>query len=170
MRSLANPDRVYWDACAWLGLVNGEDGRKTDLKNVYQQGRDAKIEIWTSVMSMVEANRLKSERGSAKPIPPDSLTTLDDVFFQPFVKLVALDIPISRSARKLIRETPGLGKKPDAIHLATAMFWNIPVLHTYDGNDLLHLDGKLTCTDGTTLRIVEPGDVADGGLFDKSRG
>jgi len=166
---LADSERVYWDACAWLGLVNGEAKRKTELKNVYEQAREGKLELWASVMSIVEANRLKSESGNPKPIAPDSLTTLDDVFFQPFVKLVALDIPISRDARKLVREIQGLSKKPDAIHLATAQFWNVSVLHTYDGNDLLHLDGKMKCRDGSTLRIIEPGDIGDGGLFDKQK-
>lgn len=169
MRTLANSERVYWDACAWLGLVNGEAERKTDLKSIYQQARDGQVEIWTSVISVVQANRLKAELGSPKPISPDSISALDDVFFQPFVKLVALDVPISRDARKLVRETPNLSKKPDAIHLATALFWSVPVMHTYDGNDLLHLDGKMACRDGSRLRIIEPSDIGDGGLFDKSR-
>lgn len=166
---MANSERVYWDACALLGLVNDEAGRKTELKNVYQQARNVQLEVWTSTISIVEANRLKPEPGNPKPISPDNLSTLDDVFFQPFVKLVALDILISRMVRKLIRETPGLGKKLDAIHLATALFWSLPIMHTYDGSDLLHLDREMKCRDGSYLRILEPSDIGDGGLFDRSR-
>ena len=149
-------------------MINGEAERKADLENIYGHARNKKIEIWTSVISVVDANRFGVETDVPKPFPPKNLQALDDVFFQPFVKLVAVDVPIARSARKLIRETPKLRKNPDAIHLATAIFWNIPVFHTYDGNDLLHLDGEMACRDGTNLRIVEPGDAADGGLFDKS--
>lgn len=164
---MASAEKVYWDTCAWLGLVNGEEGRKGPLGNVYNQAKLGSIEIWSSVLSLVEANRLQSEIYLDKPIPADNLAALDDIFFQPFIKLVAVDIPISRDARRLIRETPKLSKKPDAIHLATALFWGVPVMHTYDGNDLLHLDGSMQCRDGSTLRICEPGEETDGGLFDR---
>lgn len=164
---MASAEKVYWDTCAWLGLVNGEDERKGALGKIYNQAKSGSMEIWTSVLSLVEANRLQSEYNQEKPIPTGSLAVLDDIFFQPFIKLVAVDIPISRDARRLIRETPKLSKKPDAIHLATAIFWSVPVMHTYDGNDLLHLDGAMQCRDGITLRICEPGEETDGGLFDR---
>lgn len=118
-------------------------------------------------MSILEANRLSGEMHQAKPISPESLRALDEMLFQPFVKLVPVDVDIAKRARKLIRETPGLGKKPDAIHLASALRWSVPTLHTYDGNDLLHLDGKFKCDDGTVLKICEP-EMPDGGLFARS--
>lgn len=167
--SLASLTKIYWDSCAWLGLVNGESGRRQELEIVYGQGRNGIIEIWTSTLSIVEANRLDSEVGMAKPIPTDSLATLDNMLFQPFVKLVPVDTDIARRARRLVRETPGLGKKADAIHLASAMRWNVPIFHTYDGNDLLHLDQKLNCDDGSVLTICEPSDPTEGGLFAKER-
>lgn len=167
-KNLADPDRVYWDSCAWLGLVNGEQDKKAALGNTYNQARKGLIQIWTSTLSIVEANRLTSESGAPKPLPPDSIRQFDDVFFQHFVYLVPLDTPIARTARNMVRETPNLRKKADAIHLATALFWSIPVLHTYDENDLLHLDRQMNCRDGTVLRICRPGEETDGGLFDKS--
>jgi predicted nucleic acid-binding protein len=165
---LASPVKVYWDSCAWLGLLNGEADRRRELEAIYDQARNGLVEIWSSTISIVEANRLASEVGQSKPIPPDSLLALDDLLFQPFVKLAAVDTVIAKDARRLIREIPGLGKKPDAIHAATAMHWNIETLHTYDGNDLLHLDGKLECRNGTPLTICQPSDPTAGGLFAKS--
>lgn len=162
---MSDPYKVYWDSCAWLNLANGEQDRKFQLQKVYGSARQGRIEIWSSTISIVEANRLSREVGMVKPIPPDSLRALDDLLFQTFVKLAAVDVPIAREARRLIRTTTGLSKKPDAIHLATAMRWNIPMMHTYDGSDLLHLDGKLTCADGTILTICEPVDPNEGGLF-----
>jgi hypothetical protein len=164
---LASPKNVYWDACAWLGLVNGEPGRQQQLEVVYGQARQGLVVIWTSTLSIVEANRLDTEVGKPKPIPPDSIKVLDDLLFQPFVNLIPVDTDVARRARKLIRETPGLSKKPDAIHLASALKWNVPVLHSYDGNDLLHLNGQFQCDDGTALAICEPQDPSDGGLFAK---
>lgn len=161
---LANPTQVYWDSCAWLGLVNGEMNRKIQLESIYSQGRTQLVEIWTSAVSIVEANRLKSEMQMAKPIPQGSDRALDGLLFQPFVKIVPVDTVIARTARKLLRETTGLRKLPDAIHLASALKWNIHTLHTYDRDDLLHLDGKMKCDDGEVLTICEPRDP-NGGLF-----
>lgn len=112
---MASPVKIYWDSCAWLALINEEPGRKEDVDAVYTQARQGTIELWSSTLSIIEANRLISEVNVARPLPPDSLVALDDLFFQRFVKLVPVDIDIAIRARKLIRETPGLKKKPDAI-------------------------------------------------------
>lgn len=163
---MPEPVKVYWDACAWLALVNEEQGRKPDVDAVYTQARNGNVEIWTSNISIVEANRLEAEVHQAKPIPEGSLAILDAVFLQPFVKLIPVDTDIAIRARKLVRETVGLRVKADAIHLASAIRWNIPTLHTYDGSDLTHLDGQFTCDNGTMLTICHPKDpFQDEGLF-----
>lgn len=162
---MSSPTKLYWDSCAWLGLVNGEPGRKEALEAIYEQARRRIVEIWTSTLSIVEANRLSSEVHMPKPVPPDSLAILDNLLFQEFVKLIPVDTVIARDARTLVRETPKLQKKADAVHLASAIRWSVPVLHTYDGNDLLHLDGKFSCRDGSLLTICEPQNPS-GGLFD----
>lgn len=167
---MASQHKVYWDSCAWLGLANGEEDRKFQLQVVYGQARKGILEIWSSTLSIVEANRLSDEMGLSKPIPPESLVVLDALLFQPFVKLAAVDVEIARRARVLVRETPKLSKKADAVHLATALRWNVPIMHTYDGSDLLHLDGKMTCADGTRLTICEPSDPNEGDLFVESQG
>ena len=101
-----------------------------------------------------------------KPISPESLEKLDGLLFQPFVKLINLDQIVAKRARKIIRETPKLSKKPDAVHLASAIVWNIPLFHTYDRADLLHLNGSISCMDGTSMEITAASDpFAEEGLF-----
>jgi len=170
--ALADPIKIYWDSCAWIGLVNAEPEKIHDVQAVYTQARRGLIELWTSTVAIVEVNRLASEMQMAKPIPPESLEKLDGLLFQPFVKLINLDQIVAKRARKIIRETPGLKKKPDAIHLASAVVWNIPLFHTYDRNDLLHLNGSVSCMDGTAMEITEANDpFAEQGLFsDKPAG
>lgn len=158
--------KIYWDSCAWLGLVNGEPDKVEPLRMVYAHARRGHIEIWTSTMAVVEVNRLESEMQIAKPIPPAGLAKIDDLLFQPFVKLINLDQIVAKRARRLIRETPGLKKKPDSVHLASAMIWNIPIFHTYDDNDLLHLNGSIKCLDGTLMEITRARDPFAGKLFD----
>ncbi|KRC79955.1 type II toxin-antitoxin system VapC family toxin [Sphingomonas sp. Root241] len=163
---MADPTKVYWDSCAWLGLVNAEPDRLAQLQGVYGLARQGLIEIWSATISIVEANRLKSEKNSSRPISPESIALLDDLFFQPFVKLVSLDSRIAKWARKLIRETDRL-RGPDSIHLASAIVWNVPLFHTYDHDDLLRLDGSICCMDGTRMEITQARNPFDGGLFDE---
>ena len=104
-----------------------------------------------------------------KPISAESISKIDGLLFQPFVKLINLDQIVAKRARKVIRETPGLGKKPDAVHLASAIMWNISLFHTYDRADLLHLDGSIFCIDGSQMEITEARDPFNEGLFDERR-
>lgn len=167
---MADPIKVYWDSCAWLGLINGESKRKPDLDAVYGNAKRGFIEIWTSTIALVEVNRLESEMNQQRPIPPEGLAVIDGILMQPFVKLVSMDTIVATRARQLLRTTPKLTKRPDAMHLATAMIWNIPIFHTYDGNDLLHLNGKVECDDGTKMEIAVPSDPTAGGLLKHVKG
>lgn len=162
---MADPVKIYWDSCAWIALINGESDRLPDVRAVYGLARRGLVEIWSSTIAIVEANRLQSEMTMAKPIPPESILKIDDLLFQPFVHLINLDQTVAKRARKLMRETTGLRKGADAIHLASAVIWNVPVFHTYDGSDLLHLNGSIACIDGTKMDIVTPRSPFDGGLF-----
>ena len=164
---MADPVNIYWDSCAWLGLVNGETGRKLILENVYGQARRGLIQIWTSTIAIVEVNRLASEMNVARPIPDTGLRVIDDLLFQPFVNLLSMDTIVAKKARQLLREMPGLTKRPDAMHLASAIEWNIPIFQTYDGSDLLHLNGKIECRDGTNMEICLPYDPFGGEMFDE---
>jgi predicted nucleic acid-binding protein len=164
---MAKPKRVYWDSCAWLGLVNGEADKKRELGIIYTGARRGQYEIWTSAVSIAEVCRHADEMQQPKPLDPAKLKVLDDLFLQPFVKVVPYDLETARAARKLYRETAGLGKKWDAAHLATAMRSNIETMHTYDRDDLLHLSGKLICRNSNPLIICYPDETTDGALFAK---
>lgn len=162
---MVSPTKIYWDSCAWLGLINGEPKRKPDLDAVYGLAKRGVLELWTSTIAIVEVNRLESEMNTSRPITTDGDRIIDGILFQPFVKLVGMDTLVAKRARALLRNTPGLTKRPDAMHLATAILWNIPLFHTYDGNDLLHLNGKIMCLDGTVMQITVPSDPTAGGLL-----
>lgn len=162
---MADPVRIYWDSCAWLGLINAEPDKLPDVRAVYGLARKGLVEIWTSTIAIVEANRLATEMQLPKPISPESIAQIDDLLFQPFVHLINLDQTVAKRARKILRETQGLKKRPDAIHLASAVIWNIPLFHTYDHDDLLHLNGSIFCVDGTKMEITLAKSPFDGGLF-----
>lgn len=47
-------------------------------------------------------------------------------------------------------------KNYDVIHLAYAIDSNISILHTFEAENLLHLDNSLKCENGETLDICYP--------------
>lgn len=164
---MAKPLKLYWDTCAWLGLLNDEPDKSRELKIVYGHARREKYELWTSTLSMVEARRLKVEEHLQKPLDEANEKKISEVFLQPFVKPVPVDLHIAGEARKIWRLTAGLTKYQDAVHLASALRWDIQVMHTYDHDDLLHLSGKFDCRGGTKLTICYPDETTDGPLFSK---
>ncbi len=166
---MVKPVRLYWDSCAWLGFLNGEGDKKRELEIVYGNARNNKYELWTSTLSMVETRRLKSEEHAPKPLSDDNLKVISDLFGQPFVKPIPLAQDIAEHARKLVRTTNGLKKFQDAIHLASALRWNVEVMHTYDNQDLIHLSRRFTCRNGRDLLICYPDETTDGPLFAKAK-
>jgi hypothetical protein len=74
---------------------------------------------------------------------------------QDCVQRVQVDVDVGTFARRLLRKFP-IRKPQDAIHAATAALNNIDELHTFDGSDLLPLDGQVSMSNGEKLRICKP--------------
>ena len=157
--------KFYWDSCAWIGLLNGEPDKKCELETIYNRARHGSCEIWTSTFPLVEVHKVSDEMGHSKPLDSANLKKIQKMFNQPFVKLIQLDREVAELARLLVRETVGLKKHQDSIHLASAIIWSIPVMHTYDRADLLHLSDSLKCKSGEKLHICFPDESPNGPLF-----
>lgn len=162
---MGKPARVYWDTCAWIGLLNGEPDKKRDLESVYTDARNGKTELWTSTLSMVECRFIDQERETPRPYSEEHDKTINDIFRQPFVKPISLTRDIAEHARHVWRATPSLGSFQDAVHLVSALKFNVDIMHTYDKHDLLHLSEQFTCRNGNPLVISNPSKVI-GTLFD----
>ncbi len=169
MKRLAKPVRIYWDTCAFIGLLNGEPDKKRELEIVYGFARSGKVEIWTSTLSMIECRRLKDEQHAPKPLSEANEAKISDIFKQPFIKPIPLAVDIATNARILFRKTNGLGKYQDAVHLASAARWDIGVVHTYDRDDLLHLSEKVHSQNGHPIKIHYPDNTTDGELFEHAK-
>lgn len=150
---------------AWLGLLNGEPDKKRELEIIYNSARNGQYEIWTSTFTQVEVYRYDVEANTPRPWSDVNTRKIEQFFLQPFVKIVPLDLEIGRHARQIYRETPGLKKRPDAIHLASALRWPVEAMHTYDRPDLLVLSYRFTGRSGRPLLICKPNEDSDGPLF-----
>lgn len=160
------PIKAYWDSCAWIGLINAESDKIHPLRAIWEDAQKGKYEIWTSAFVHLEVFKAKNQHGD--PLSPGaSDEIIEAMLSQGFVKRVQLDTEIAKCARDLRRslEPQGLKSRPDAIHLATAVYWNLDEFHTWDKQHLLGLNGHVTRRDGQPLLIRIPGPEVMGPLF-----
>jgi predicted nucleic acid-binding protein len=142
---------VYWDAAVFHALFGKEAGRVEICEKVEQAARAGSIHIYTSTATFVECVWLK---GVPNRLDSSHEAEISKYFQNSFIRPVLCDRLIAERARALIwKFYPGL-KPKDAIHLASALFIGVDVLHTYD-SDLLKLSGKIG---NPAMKIEEPKD------------
>lgn len=146
--------RVYWDACAFLGLINKEVGKHDRCLAVWREAEQGTTMIITSFFTFAEVFKAKCE-GKERPLDEAGDKQIELVLQQEFIEGVLVDETIGINARRLMRRHEQCSKPTDGIHLATALRLNVDEMHTYDGSDLLPLDGQLMCADGRYLKICE---------------
>lgn len=156
--------KVYWDACAWLGLLNGEADKAQELEVVWEKAKHGEVEIWTSAFCVAEVYKVKCE-GEKIGLSPENDDKIDDLFNQDWVYIAQVDLAIARLAKSLLRSQAKLSKPSDGIHLATAIYWNVDQLHTWDASDLLGIVCKRA--DGEILEICKPAMIDGENLFNR---
>jgi predicted nucleic acid-binding protein len=152
---LADRPKYYWDACAWIALIQQEPGRFDDLSYVIDEAKNGNVEIWTSNFTLAEVyKRPCGTQSSALAIAEDS--DFEDFILQDFVTRVQVDFNVGTVARRILRQYPTIAKPQDGIHLATALLNNLDELHTYDRENLLGLSGLIGRKDDEKLKICHP--------------
>jgi predicted nucleic acid-binding protein len=135
-------ERVYWDSCVWIGLLNEEPDKMDSAKWVIERAERGEVEIWTSTITLAEVYKVR--QGGEADSEADK--KLDDFLSQPYIVHVQVDQDVALEARHLLRaKLPGLKKPYDAVHLASAIWHNIETFHTFDRDDLLPLSGHVKC-------------------------
>lgn len=149
--------RVYWDSCAWLGLINAEEDKVDGCQYFMQEAIRKNIEILVSTVTLAEVFKTRCSE-PYRMLSEEKDITFEDFFDQDFIVKASVDEDIAKRARGLLRyySIHGLKKPMDAIHLATALKFNASEMHTFDGSDLLDLDGKLQNDAGFILKICKP--------------
>jgi predicted nucleic acid-binding protein len=152
--------RIYWDACAWIGFFNDEPDKVTALRKIWEDAQKGQYEIYTSTFSYVEVLHGKTLYGESYKTT-EKLEEYDEKVFaaldQTHVKRAQLDTEVAKLAREFRRRYhPNLTKRSDAIHLATAAYYNCDEMHTYDDPHLIPLDGRVKRKDGKDLKILRP--------------
>src|SRR5712691_5155350 len=155
---MANPRRIYWDACVWIALIQREqirdvNGRLVEdrygmCRNVIAAAERDQLEIATSALSYAEV----CKNPGVADLTEDKIAAF---FEKDYVLPVNLDRAAGERARALMRSGFSRLKPADACHLATAALANAEEMHTFD-DKLLALTGKIDKEDGTKLTICKP--------------
>ena len=111
--------------------------------------------IYTSFFTFAEVFKAKCE-GLAKPLAEEEDRKIEQLLRQKWIRPIVVDEMIGVAARRAMRHHAECKKPSDAIHLVTAIVLNVEEMHTYDGSDLLGLDGKVNRANGTPLKICIP--------------
>jgi predicted nucleic acid-binding protein len=154
------PRRVYWDACAWIALIQREKIRDSNGKliedrdqmcrDVIEAARKGKIEIVTSTLCLAEVCKHPALQDTKKA---DQIAAY---FENDFVLLVDVDVFVGEKARELMLGGYSGLKPPDAIHIATALISpRVEEMHTFD-DKLLKLTERLDTETGERLKIRKP--------------
>lgn len=147
--------RVYWDSCTFLGLINQEAGKLNDCAAVWKEAEKGDVIIYTSFFTFAEVFKVKCEE-AGKPLSEEGDRQIELLLRQKWIRPAIVDERIGIASRRLMRHHPQCKKPSDGVHLATALALNVDEMHTFDGSDLLGLDGKVNRADGKLLKICPP--------------
>jgi predicted nucleic acid-binding protein len=138
---------VYWDANAFLGLINAEPDKLPAAQDVWDASEKGLVTIITSALTVAEVIHAKS----AGKVDPSKRQLVNDFFRRPNLVVEPLTRQMAEMARDVVWD---YGIKPkDACHVATAAFHKISEFHTFD--DPLISNGAVTIK-GFTVTAQKP--------------
>jgi predicted nucleic acid-binding protein len=127
--------KYYWDAGVFLALMHNDKppDDMAGLLEVVDMADTGEAFVITSVETVTEV--------LDRPGHPPARERFRKIFERPNYRMVQKSLAIGEKAADLREKVPKL-QAPDATHLATALLYKVDELHTFDGDDLLKLDGK----------------------------
>jgi predicted nucleic acid-binding protein len=128
--------RRYWDSDAFIGWLAEEHDKVAECAMVLAAADAGKLTIVTSSLTLAEVIKLKHHT----PIASDSRETIRRFFLRSYIVVVGVTRFIAEDARDLVWDQ-GINPK-DAIHVATALYAEVPRLETFD-EGLIKKDGKI---------------------------
>jgi predicted nucleic acid-binding protein len=138
---------VYWDANAFLGLINEEPDKLSDAKDVWEAMEKGLITTVTSALTIAEVIHAKS----AGKVDPSKRAIVNAFFRRPNLVIEPLTRQMAELARDVVWD---FGIKPkDACHFATAAFHGIEKLHTFDQP---MIDKGVVTIRGTKVTAMRP--------------
>ena len=145
--------RIFWDSCVWICLVNKEPGY-ANCEYCINCAKAGDLQIWSSSLVLAEVLKKKVGRGQFLQLAEIKDIEFEKFIQQDYVTEVQIDHDIAVKARQLCRKHSTL-RVNDAVHFATALLYNADALYTGDPA-LLGLSTLEATNDGRLLTICEP--------------
>lgn len=150
MPTKPSPKRVVWDANVAIDAIQKDKDHYENIAPFLKEAESGRLQIVLSEVTAAEITTLSDLDAQGTSVQ-EQVRLIRDWLENPYIVRRSFDRGVSGLAAELGR-LHGIKRVGDKAVLATAVFFEIPVVHTYDGK-LLSLDGKLG---GTPLRIVIP--------------
>jgi len=93
--------RIYWDSCVWLGLVNRESDKIPGCIYNIERAQAGAIEILTSAFSLAEVFKTRC-KDPLKSIPPEYDLTIENFFRQDYIIMASVDEKVAVEARRIL--------------------------------------------------------------------
>ncbi|MEX1000053.1 MAG: PIN domain-containing protein [Thermodesulfobacteriota bacterium] len=145
--------RFYWDTCifiSWLKNENIKPGLLEGIEEIVKQVDKKEIEIITSVLTHTEMLRGK--------FTDNNFEMFKSLFKRPNIVDCEVTGHIAEVAGEIRNYYSNSLSTPDAIHLATAIVYEVDEMHTSDGsgkkNGLIQYSGMVA--DKFNITIKEP--------------
>lgn len=149
------PTAVYWDSCVIIHRIQKTPAHINILEYLINEAENNRLLIVVSTFTIAEVVKIDS----VPPLTEEQDKLISDYFDNDYIVIRPLTIPIARLAREISRKHNI--KPKDAVHVATAVFWKVPLLHTYDNN----LCKKTGLIGDPPLKIENPSYVNQVPLF-----
>lgn len=130
--------RRYWDTSCFLAILNNED-RADDCRRILNEAADGSITLVTSFWTMTEAIRPRDSNG---PLERYKEEEIRDFFENDYIVLRNVDRNVAEKARELCWQFERVVYACDAVHLATAILSDCPLVEAING-PLEDLDGRV---------------------------
>jgi predicted nucleic acid-binding protein len=137
---------VYWDADAFLGLINAEADKIAECDEVWREAQQGIYQITTSTLTVAEVIFMK---GTPK-LDPAKRPRVAAFFKASWITLRPVTRGIAELARDIVWDNSI--KPKDAVHVATAAMDKISEMHSFDGR----LIGKSVDVAGFIVNVGRP--------------
>ncbi len=137
----------YWDSDVLIHALQRTPGHLAELEPLITEAENGNIQILLSTFTLME---IYKDLDGVNAISKEDDELITAFFENPYFIFKDVTHPIALSTRQISRE---FGIKPkDAVHVATALYYNVPVLFSYD-DGLLKKSGKIG---NPPLEIIKP--------------
>jgi predicted nucleic acid-binding protein len=151
---MSNPSVAYWDSCLFIDRIEAiHPDRLPVLRAMTDAAEAGALKIITSTLTMAEVVKLNGLSAAHD----EKEQMIVSFFDNDYLHVRNVDPEISKIARRVIRNHVRL-KPLDALHVATALFYEVDVLFTYDDKHLTPLNDLIPFPHdpSKTLKIENP--------------